>query len=237
MRHRRIPIRLVLAAAVLAAVAAGFAIAAVPDRQGRITACYKKAGGALRVLSSGTKCRRGETLLRWNQQGVAGVPGPAGAPGAAGANGAPGQPGAPGAPSTVPGPAGSDAGNLVTGSTMNLVAAVGETRYLHPSGGSEHWGMSTFAEMLSPNLATTARDLSVRLPGPPGAGESYTLTFQVDSVDTALGCTIAGDTDTTCVDSTDVVQIPAGSRMAFELQVSASAVSRRVMYGWRSGTP
>jgi hypothetical protein len=120
---------------------------------------------------------------------------------------------------------------------MNIAAVVGETRYLHPSGGSDHWGMSTFAEMLSPNVATTARDLAVQLPNPAGAGESYTLTFQVDSVDTALGCTIGGDTDLTCTDSSDVVQIPAGSRMAFELTVTAGASSRRVMFGWRSGTP
>jgi hypothetical protein len=229
--------RLVLAAIAIAAVAAGIAVAAVPDRQGRITGCYAKKGGKLRLLVRGNQCRRGETLIRWNQRGVAGPAGPAGLPGQPGPPGLPGAPGAPGAPSEIPGPAGSDAGNLVTGNTMNFTAAAGETRYLHPSGGSEHWGMSTFAEMLSPNVATTARDLAVSLPNPPGAGEFYTLTFQVDSTDTALGCTISGDTATTCVDSQDVVQIPAGSRMAFELEVSASASSRRVMYGWRSGTP
>lgn len=48
--------------------------AAVPDANGNINACYIKPGGTLRVTDTGT-CKKGETLLAWNQQGVPGVSG------------------------------------------------------------------------------------------------------------------------------------------------------------------
>ena len=126
----------------------------------------------------------------------------------------------------------------MTAGSANITAVVGETRYMHPSGVSDFWGMQTFAEMRSPNVAMVARDLSVSLPNPPGAvGEFYKLTFELDQVATALTCTITGAVDTTCVDATHTVPIPAGSLMSFELEVSAGATARRVQYGWRAVAP
>src|SRR3954463_16746626 len=85
--------------ALLALVAAvgGFAVAAVPDSQGRIAAWYVKKNGKGRLLVKGNKCQKGETLVRWNQTGPPGQPGTPGAPGQPGTPGTPGQPGAKGA--------------------------------------------------------------------------------------------------------------------------------------------
>ena len=71
-------------AATLALVLAmgGFAVAAVPGRDGKIKACYPSKTGALRVIDEKKKCAKGEKTLSWNQKG------PAGAKGTNGINGA-----------------------------------------------------------------------------------------------------------------------------------------------------
>jgi hypothetical protein len=58
----------------LAAAIGGFAVAAVPDRSGRIKACYAKKGGDLRVLAKGTKCRRGESAFAGTRVARSGPP-------------------------------------------------------------------------------------------------------------------------------------------------------------------
>ncbi len=50
-------------------------------------ACVKKKGGAARFVSARTNCRRGETKLSWNTQGVPGRNGSNGKNGPAGKNG------------------------------------------------------------------------------------------------------------------------------------------------------
>lgn len=68
------------------------AVQSIPDKDGVINACFKKKGGAVRVVK-GTKCRKGERRLAWSQrgrQGLRGLTGPTGPTGAAGKNGAPG---------------------------------------------------------------------------------------------------------------------------------------------------
>jgi hypothetical protein len=92
----------ILAVAALAAVG-GIAYATIPGPDGVVHACYKKSGGALRVIdASVTNCSSGETALDWNQtgppgaDGAPGAQGPQGERGPAGADGAPGAPGPPG---------------------------------------------------------------------------------------------------------------------------------------------
>ena len=70
-----------------------FAIGAIPGRDGVIHACYKKKGGALRVVAAGKKCPRGTRALSWNQRGLAGANGPKGATGVQGVGGAKGEAG------------------------------------------------------------------------------------------------------------------------------------------------
>jgi hypothetical protein len=59
-------------------------------------ACVKKKGGAARFVNVRTNCRRGETKLSWNTQGVPGRNGSNGKNGAAGKNGTNGKNGADG---------------------------------------------------------------------------------------------------------------------------------------------
>jgi hypothetical protein len=211
----------------------GISIAAVRDSQGRIVGCYGKKTGDLRVLAKGTKCRRGEKQLKWNQRGLRGLPGAAGQPGTAGQAGTAGGTG----PTGPQGPQGSSAASMLTGNTMNIPLTVGMTQFLHPSGASDAWGATTFAEMLSPNTPVVGRDLAVRLGGTAGAGESYKITLLLDGNATPLTCTVAGDTDISCGNSDAVVTVPARSRLCFEVVVSAGATSRRVLFGWRAVEP
>jgi hypothetical protein len=85
MRLPRFPVsrRVVLAAcvALVLAAAGGIAYASIPDSDGVIHGCYKKASpnqGRLRVIDTdlGQKCSNGETPLAWNQAGPQGPPGP-----------------------------------------------------------------------------------------------------------------------------------------------------------------
>lgn len=74
---------LIVALAALFVAASGFAVAKIPGKNGVIHACYKKKGGALRVVK-GTKCPRGTKALSWNQSGRRGSKGAAGAAGKTG---------------------------------------------------------------------------------------------------------------------------------------------------------
>jgi hypothetical protein len=84
--------------ALFVALGAGsYAIGSIPGKDGKISACYHKRTGVLRVVDGDKKqkCPKGHRKLTWNQQGI---PGTAGARGEPGQPGQPGQPGAPGAP-------------------------------------------------------------------------------------------------------------------------------------------
>jgi hypothetical protein len=204
-----------LAVALIALVAAvgGLAVAVVPDSKGRIAACYVKKNGKVRLLVKGNKCAKGEKLIRWNQTGPPGTPGTPGAKGAA-------------------------AASMLTGNTENIPVPIdGAPRWLAPSGPSQIWGAITFAEMLSPSVPVVAQDLAVELGGPPGANESYTITLQINGVDTALSCPISGDTAMTCSNGSARVSIAPGSRISFKVTPTATATSRRVLFAWRATEP
>lgn len=102
---RRRPI--VLGALIAALLLAGASLSFGATLPGTISACYAAKGGALRIVSAGQKCRKGERAITWQRIGPIGATGPAGPPGdrgaqgpsgPAGASGAPGAPGAPGSP-------------------------------------------------------------------------------------------------------------------------------------------
>jgi cysteine-rich repeat protein len=101
-----------LAALASALVIAGAALSAGSSASAStITACVKKSTGAARIVSSSTRCKRGERRVTWKRIGPAGKQGPPGAQGATGAEGAQGTPGADGAP----GPPGIEAFNDLEG--------------------------------------------------------------------------------------------------------------------------
>jgi hypothetical protein len=93
------------AVAVIAVVAAstGVAVAAIPDRNGTITACYAKKGGSVRIIDVKKKCRsKTEKRISWNQAGKDGAAGTPGAPGQNGTAGTNGTNGADGTDATIP---------------------------------------------------------------------------------------------------------------------------------------
>ena len=109
MRRPLLSVRtlLVATAAALAAGGVGIATGAIPDSSSKITACYTKIGGVMRVIDTEKtppqRCVASlETQLVLNQKGPAG---PQGEPGSKGATGAQGLPGAPGVKGD-PGPKG-----------------------------------------------------------------------------------------------------------------------------------
>jgi collagen triple helix repeat protein len=106
--RQRLPAPL-LAITVFGLVVGGMSLAAKqPSSSSRITACYSKKSGALRVVKQGKRCRKGERKLTWTKSGARGSRGirgergsegergPQGAAGAAGPAGSNGAAGAPG---------------------------------------------------------------------------------------------------------------------------------------------
>jgi hypothetical protein len=79
--------------ALFVALGAGtFAVGAIPGKDGQVTACYAKRGGALRVIDGEkkkAKCRKGEKKIAWSQQGPPGIPGAQGTQGPGGSPDAP----------------------------------------------------------------------------------------------------------------------------------------------------
>ena len=75
-----------LAAVAVGLLAGGVAYAAIPGSGGVISGCYKKIGGALRVIDAGAgvRCNASETPLNWNQTGPRGATGDQGPSGPAG---------------------------------------------------------------------------------------------------------------------------------------------------------
>ena len=63
------------------------AIASAATGDSQIHACKIKRHGFLRMIDVGASCKRTETAVSWNIQGVAGPAGPAGTPGATGPQG------------------------------------------------------------------------------------------------------------------------------------------------------
>lgn len=74
---------LIMAVVIVLVMGAGIAIAQVGD-DGVIHACARNLTGALRIVDDPDDCRRWETPVSWNQQGIPGVDGQDGVDGADG---------------------------------------------------------------------------------------------------------------------------------------------------------
>src|ERR1039458_1524599 len=55
-----------------------YAASTIPGPGGVIHGCYQKRTGALRVVKSGQKCKKGELAVSWNQKGQTGALGKTG---------------------------------------------------------------------------------------------------------------------------------------------------------------
>lgn len=116
------------------ALIAGGAYAAVSHKGGKITACYAKRGGDVRIVKRASECTADEKRIRWNKQGpvVAGAPG---APGTVGPQGPTGPSGSVG-PTGPKGPAGLDGSTGATGAIgpTGVTGAIGLTGPTGPAG-------------------------------------------------------------------------------------------------------
>jgi hypothetical protein len=105
----------VVAVLVASAGAAYAASGGIPGPGGKITGCYDKNTGQLRVIKSNKRCNRKlERRLTWNQTGPRGLKGAPGLKGATGTTGATGPLG----PTGNTGPAGPITGALPSGVTL-----------------------------------------------------------------------------------------------------------------------
>jgi hypothetical protein len=93
---KRLPSPAMLVALIALVLAiGGTAIAGLPGGDGSISACYRKQGGALRLIAAGKSCAKGEKRIAWSQRGPAGAAGLSGPRGDAGERGPQGEPGLP----------------------------------------------------------------------------------------------------------------------------------------------
>ena len=222
--------------AVVVAVAGGaWAVGAVPDDSGRISACYVpqnvtkvvrvgnrrvrrvvKRKGQFRLLVTGTRCLRDERKLTWNQRGPSG------------AAGAPGAPGVPGSP----------AASMLTGvgPSSQLLPGAGASTELTPVGVA-----TAGAATLSPSIPVVLRDLSAELSTAPGLGASRTIALGVGDTafpSPAISCTISG-MQTKCDTGTQTVTVPANTKFALSVQNGPGTPpqSAAVWFGYRATTP
>ena len=166
MRTKRSALTAVLSASTL--LLSGLA-AAPQAGAATLYACVKKKGGTARFVNVRTNCRRGETKLSWNTQGVPGRNGSNGKNGAAGKNGTNGKNGTDG----KAGANGKDGVNGANGASAGIV---------------------DFSD--SPFDLTTTRQVIATLPSvPPG---SYILLANAQLENTkpegnTVRCYLAGD--------------------------------------------
>jgi hypothetical protein len=108
-------------------VTAGIAVATdggstpttIPDVSGAIHGCFKKGGGALRVIdaSKGARCHDNEQPLTFNERGQSGAQGQPGVAGSVGPSGSGGGTGGAGGATGPPGPTGATGATGSTGAT------------------------------------------------------------------------------------------------------------------------
>jgi hypothetical protein len=181
--------------ALVFAMGGGAYAALVPVHNGVIHTCLRRSGGALRVVSAGTKCGRRERALAFNQRGPVGgrgPQGPAGPTGRTGATGKTGKTGKTGATGRT-GPRGSG----VTSATLGAGSAA------CPSGGSSFTSVSGttsacngaavgFASVDATGTLATARNVTAAAPGS-GPG---TYCLKLSATPTVGVASVRGDAAT-----------------------------------------
>jgi hypothetical protein len=225
LRTRSPAIVIAIAAVVIAA--GGVAIGAIPARDGKITACYSKRDGALRVIDAGDKCRKREKRIAWNQRGRRG---PAGEDGLDGLDGSDGFDGFDGEP----------AASMLVGSVDTTVTGSGEA-FAFPSGRDASTGTPESEHvMLSPAAETVARDLAVKLdPAAPDPGDAnFTFIIRANGDDTPVSCSITG-AQRSCDSGSATAMLPAGSELTLKHTQTGTAdgAAREFRFGWRATTP
>ena len=166
---------MMVALAALVLAMGGFAVAAIPSRDGTITACYKKKNGAARIIDGKKRCKRGERRLRWNQQGREGPAGPQGAQG----------------PSGTP-----DTANFYdrAASDARFLTRGGEVRL--------HFSPWEFFEDPAAAALTLSRGAGPRLTAEVTAGGDYEISLPLDVPGHAFGADLALKSVEVCFETT-----------------------------------
>ena len=127
-------------------------------------------------------------------------------------------------------PAVADKTPLLTAGNANQLNST-TTEYIIISGGAAiAWNATeSVASTVSPTAGTIDK-LYVELNGVAGAGNSYVFTVRKDSADTSLTCTISGNTDITCNDTSNSFTVSAGDELSFQA-VPISSPTARFMNG------
>jgi hypothetical protein len=214
----------VIAIAALVIAASGVAIGSIRARDAKITACYAKRNGALRVIDAGDKCRKTEKRIAWNRRGR---PGPAGEDGFDGLDGLDGFDGAP-------------AASMLVGSVNTTVTDSGEA-FAFPSGRDASTGATESEHvMLSPAAETVAQDLAVKLdPAVPDPGDAhFTFIIRADGEDTPVSCSITG-VQRSCDSGWATATVAPGSELTLKHTQTGTAdgIAREFRFGWRAITP
>lgn len=79
-------------------------------------------------------------------------------------------------------------------------------------------------------IAGAVRNLSVFTQPAPGSGQSVTVTFRLNSADTAITCTVSG-TNNTCTDVAHSLSVPSGSGIDLKLTSTATAAAENIYWG------
>jgi Collagen triple helix repeat (20 copies) len=150
----------------------GVATGAIPSSDGKISACYTKVGGVVRVIdvekSPPQKCTTHENAISWNQTGPPGPAGPPGPPGPKGDQGDPGPAGPKGdkgdqGEQGPPGPASPPEVKVTTGALVPISPLGTLTPLAAPlSLGAGGWVVEV--------VATIENGAAGQRPGPAGIG-------------------------------------------------------------------
>ena len=220
----------VIAIAAFVIVSSGVAIGSVAARDGKITACYAKRNGTLRLIDADKKCRKSEKRIAWNQRGPRGRRGPAGEDGFDGLDGLDGFDG-------LDGLDGADAASMLTGS---VDASAGGEAFAFPSGADVSTGVESAHITLSPAVDTVARDLAVKLnPEAPDPGTAeFRFVIRDDGADTQVSCSMSGN-QRSCDSGSATATLSAGSELTLEHSQIGQAPgdAREFSFGWRATTP
>jgi hypothetical protein len=192
--------------------AGSYAIGAIPGKSGKITGCYHKKRGTLRVIdASKKKCSKRERTLTWNQQG------PAGQQGQAGQKGDQGTPGPSGSGQVVKisflADSGSASATIYENSDFRITAScdntVGPNAVLRPKTDHGAWAQSASASNTTNALYFQVPDTSVAGPTliqffnlpeeagtityvSPGGTRITTITYLVNYLFATRDCVFAG---------------------------------------------
>lgn len=161
-------------------------------------------------------------------KGATGATGAKGASGANGANGATGATGATGAPGSAGAAAAGGAGAWIVAGTM------GAGGWSSPGTGSNYGSEASALVPVPAGSSYTAKSLIATINTPAGDGKSVSITLRVNQVDSALSCTISGDTATSCEPpSGTTVVVPAGARLSMRSVTSGSPSTPSIAYAYR----